>query len=124
VSDTSKNCPLSPSKNFHTLTYSMAQSPSQSYSLHFMEPDGSLLHLKVSDAWPYPKPDQSSPFPPFCFLKVLLNIILPFMPGFSKWSLFLTFPHHNPVCTFPLPYTCYMAHPCHSSQFDCLNNIW
>ena len=37
------------------------------------------------------------------FLKIHLNIILPFMPGSFEWSLFLKFPHQHPVCTTPLP---------------------
>ena len=57
------------------------------------------------------------------FLKVHLNIILPPTPGCSKWSLSLTFPHQNPVYVFPLPHTCYMPLPPHSSWFDYLNNI-
>ena len=57
------------------------------------------------------------------FLKIHLNIILPSMPGSSKWSLSLSFPHQNPVYTSTLPHMCYMPHPAHSFWFDRSNNI-
>ena len=52
------------------------------------------------------------------FLKIHLNIILPSNPGSSMWTLSLTPSHQIPVCTSPLPHTCYIPHPPHSSRFD------
>ena len=52
------------------------------------------------------------------FLKILLNIIIPSMTGFSKWSLPLRFSHQNRVCTTALPHSCYMPRPSHYSRFD------
>ena len=36
----------------------------------------------------------------------------------------MRFPHHNPVHATPLPYTCYMPRPSHSSRFAHPHNIW
>ena len=50
------------------------------------------------------------------FVKMYLNIFLPFTPGSSKWSFSLRFPYQNPVCTSPILHTCYMSRTSHSSQ--------
>ena len=51
------------------------------------------------------------------FLKIHLNIILPSMPGFPRWSLSFRFPQQNPVYASPLPHTLYLPGPSHSSWF-------
>src|SRR5215470_3165259 len=58
------------------------------------------------------------------FPKIHFNVILPSMPGSPKWSPSLRSPHQNPICTSPLPHTCYIPRPSHSSRFDYPNNIW
>jgi hypothetical protein len=47
------------------------------------------------------------------FLKILLNIILPSMPGSPKLSLSFRLPNQNLAYASPLPHTCYMPHPFH-----------
>jgi hypothetical protein len=46
------------------------------------------------------------------------------MPGSSKWSLSLMFPHENPVGSSPLPHTCLRARISHYSRVDRPNNMW
>jgi hypothetical protein len=58
------------------------------------------------------------------FRKIQLNIILQSTPRSSKWSLSLRFPHQSPVHGSPIPHTCYMSRPSHSSRIYHPNNIW
>ena len=55
----------------------------------------SIHHLTLSRAWSI----HSTSLPPFYFLKINFNIILPFALTSSRWSVSLRFPYHSPVCT-------------------------
>jgi len=68
-----------------------------------MEPECSLSHLQDHETCPCSHPDQFTPRPPSNFLKICSNIIFSCMPGSSRWSLSLWFPHQNPVYNSPLP---------------------
>jgi hypothetical protein len=57
-------------------------------------------------------------FTSFLILSFHLRLGLP--SGFPSFRI----PHQNSVCTSPLPYTCYMTRPSHSSRFDHPNSIW
>jgi len=84
------------------------------------------VHYRIHKC-PPPVPIRSQIEPVYAptshFLKIHHNI-LSSTPGCSKLSLSLTFLHHTPVCTFPLPPICYLPRPSHSSRFDHPNNIW
>jgi hypothetical protein len=58
----------------------------------------------------------------FHFVKIHLNIILPSTPSLPRGLFLSGFPTNNPVYTSPLPHTCYMPRPSHSSWFDHPNN--
>jgi len=65
---------------------------------NFMEIECSLPHSHVPTTWPSSDPDPSSPYlPHLTFLKIYLNIILPFTHGSSKCSLSLRFSHQTRV---------------------------
>jgi hypothetical protein len=51
------------------------------------------------------------PTTPSHFLKIHLNIVLPFTSGSPQWSLSHRFPHQNPVHTSPLPHMRHMPRP-------------
>ena len=55
--------------------------------------------------------------------KIHSNIIVPSMPRSSKRSLSFRFSHQISICTSPVPHTCYMPRPPHSSWFHHPINI-
>ena len=76
--------------------------PKVHYHIHKRSPPLSILHQR--------HPDYASP--PH-FLKIHFDIIFPFTPRSSKWSLSIRSPHQNPVGTFSVPHTCHMPSPSH-----------
>jgi len=115
-----------------TFTYSMQQSSSweDNQFAASQETPRTLwnpkVHYRIHEC-PPPVPILSQPHtvhnPTSHFLKIHLNIILPSMPGSPQWSLSFMFPHPNPVHASPLPHTCYMPRPSHSSRFYHPHNI-
>ena len=68
-----------------------------------MESACSLLRVQDPTTCIYPEPDQSSLWLPSHFLIIHFSFILQSTPGSSKWSLSLSCPHRNSVCTCSLP---------------------
>ena len=100
------------------LTYCMEQSPSGEADMSSVSQEipHMLWNLKVQYHFhkcPPPVPILSLLDPVHAptshFLKIHHNVNLPSMPGSSKWSLSLKFPHQNPVYASPLPNMCYMS---------------
>ena len=116
----------------YLLTYSMEQSPSwegnqlaasQAISCILWNPK--VNHHIYNSLPPVPILSQLDPVrtPTSDFLKIHLNVILLSMPGSPKQFLSFRFPHQNSVYTSPLPHTCYMFCPSHSSRFHHPKNI-
>jgi hypothetical protein len=88
-----------------------------------MEPEGSLPHSQQPATCPYSEPHCSGPHPPSRILNIHFHTVVPSTSGSSKLSSTLRFPHQNPVCTSPLPNTCYMPCLSKSAWFNHPNNI-
>ena len=81
---------------------------------NLLTPCSRVLHEKLTGSQPVkkfpsfygtPEPDQSNPYPPFHFLKIHLNIILPSTPRSSKWPHSLRFPLYTLLLS-PIRATC------------------
>jgi hypothetical protein len=110
----------------YLLTYSMERSPSWKANCFATSQEiprvlwNPKVHHHTHKRPPHvPILSQPNPvhIPTSHFLKIHPNIILPPTPGSPQRSLSLRFPHQNPVHTSPVPNTCYMPRPSHSSQF-------
>ena len=87
-----------------------------------MESEGSLSHSQVPATCPYPDLDPvHTPHPTSCrFILILSSHQLLGLPS----SLFSSgFSRQHPVRSSPLPHTCYMPRPSHSSWFYKPHNI-
>ena len=115
----------------YLLTYSMEESPSWEANCFSASQEIPWILRKPTFPYPFTRAhhlslswarsiQNMSPY----ILKLRLFITVPFRPGSSKWSLFLGFPHQNPVYTSPLHDRCYLPCPSHSSRFHHWNNVW
>jgi hypothetical protein len=111
----------------NNITYSMEKIMSwEAYRFSASQEISRILckpHLQVPAACPYPEPARSIPYPTSDFLKIHLNIKVPFTSVSPKLSLSLRFFLQKPTYASPLSHTHYMYHPFHSSRFDHPNNI-
>ena len=114
------------------LTYSLEHSPSWEANWFSASQEIPLIlwnpkvHYRIRKC-PPPVPilSQIDPVhtPTSHCLKIHLNIILHLRQGLPSDLFPSGFPHQNPVYTSPLPHTCYMPCPTHTSRFDNPNNI-
>jgi hypothetical protein len=125
--------PSSGGRGREYITNSMTQSPCQANRSPACQEIRRILwnskvHYRIYKNPPHaPIVTQLNPVhapPPSHVLKIHFDIILPSMPGYPTWCPSLRSPYQNPVCTSPLPHTCHMPRPSHSSRFYHPNYIW
>ena len=78
--------------------------------------DSQLVFL----SWARSIQSMPSPIPCVCILILSSHLHL----GLPSSLLPSGFPHQYPLCTSPLPRTCHISHPSHSSRFGRLNDDW
>ena len=100
----------------HVIPNSMEHSPS-------WKANSSSASQLIHKCSPYPEPEQPLSCLPI-LLKIHFNIILPFMPGSSNWSVSISSPHQKLYAPLLSPHSCHMPNPSHSSWFDHPYNIW
>jgi len=76
-----------------------------------MEPKGSLSHVQVPGACPYPEPDQSNPYPHSTSWRYILILSSHLRLGLSSGHFLSGFP--TKTLYAPLPLKCYMPRPSH-----------
>ena len=116
----------------YLLTYSMEQSPSEKLTgsaasqkiprifgtRRFLTVPTSARHLSISWA----NSIQSPQLPPTSWRSILI-LFSHLCLGLPNGLFSLRFPNHNPVHTSPLPHTCHIPRPSHSSRFYHQHNI-
>ena len=84
--------------------------PKVHFPVHTSPPPGPVVsQINPVHVPPPPSPTQSN-----FFYKIHFTTVHPFMPRYSKWSVYPRFPHQNSVCTSSLPHACHTPHPIHS----------
>ena len=89
-----------------------------------METEGSLSYAQEPVPKSYREPDQSHSIPSHPTSWRSISMLSFHLSLGIQSGLFSSGLHPDPVCFPPLPHTCYMLRPYHSSRFDHPTNIW